>query len=241
MNCQLKLQTKNPRTARDRLEVLVEQTGWRRDVKRAFDVLTASSGLLLLSPVIGLTALAVRAALGKPILFKQERPGKGGRAFTVLKFRTMRSAQSAGGRPLSDAERLTTAGRWIRSLSLDELPQLWNVVRGDMSLVGPRPLLMKYLPLYDEFQARRHEVLPGITGWAQVNGRNAVTHEQRFVLDVWYVDNWSLALDARVLWKTAYTLVRRSGIASPNHATMPEFTGYSSARGSDEPAANGID
>ncbi len=196
-----------------------------RAAKRAIDVTVAGTALVLLSPVLAAIALAVRANLGAPVLFRQERPGRGGRVFTIFKFRTMRDAVAAGGEPLPDAQRLTRLGRFLRATSLDELPELWNVVRGDMSLVGPRPLLVEYLPRYNEQQRRRHEVRPGITGWAQVNGRNDQTWEQRFDLDVWYVENWSVGLDARVLARTVATVVRGEGIAEPGHATKANFEG----------------
>jgi lipopolysaccharide/colanic/teichoic acid biosynthesis glycosyltransferase len=205
----------------------MRQSGWRLAIKRSVDVSAAASGLFVLAPVAVLGALAVRYSMGSPILFKQERPGRGGRPFMLFKFRTMLDTVDADGKPFSDEARLTKTGALLRTLSLDELPQLWNVLRGEMSLVGPRPLLMQYLSRYTPRQARRHEVLPGITGWAQVHGRNALSHEQKFELDVWYVENWSLRLDAQVLWLTLSTLLRRSGIAAPQHATMPEFMGSS--------------
>lgn len=205
----------------------MRQSGWRLAIKRSVDMVAAASGLLVLAPVIGLSALAVRHSMGSPMLFKQQRPGKNSKPFMLFKFRTMLDTVDANGRPLSDEARLTKTGSVLRSLSLDELPQLWNVLRGEMSLVGPRPLLMQYLARYTPRQARRNDVLPGITGWAQVHGRNALTHEQKFELDVWYVENWSLRLDALVLWLTLSTLLRRSGIAAPQHATMPEFMGSS--------------
>jgi lipopolysaccharide/colanic/teichoic acid biosynthesis glycosyltransferase len=205
----------------------MRQSGWRLAIKRSLDIVGAAGGLFALSPFVALSALAVRCSMGSPVLFKQQRPGRNGEPFVLFKFRTMRDSVDDTGQPLSDAARLTETGATLRALSLDELPQLWNVLRGEMSLVGPRPLLMQYLERYTPRQARRHEVLPGITGWAQVHGRNALTHEDKFELDVWYVDNWSLGLDAQVLWLTLSTLVRRSGIAAPQHATMPEFMGSS--------------
>jgi sugar transferase EpsL len=177
--------------------------------KRAFDLAGASVLLVVLSPVVAVVALLVRVSLGAPVLFRQTRPGKDARLFELLKFRTMRAETSEAGGSQGDAERLTPLGRVLRSLSLDELPELWNVVRGDMSLVGPRPLLPDYVPRYSPEQARRHEVRPGITGWAQVNGRNALTWEERFRLDVWYVDNVSLLLDLRILFRTLLTVLRR--------------------------------
>jgi sugar transferase EpsL len=193
--------------------------------KRILDIALSAAGLLLTAPVIVVVALAVRATLGSPILFAQQRPGLRGRPFVLYKFRTMTVARSADGEPLPDAVRLTRAGAWLRKLSLDELPQLWNVLKGDMSLVGPRPLLMEYLPLYDARQQRRHEVRPGITGWAQVNGRNALTWEQRFEHDVWYVEHVSFATDMKILALTVLRVLRPQGIAEPGSATMSKFTG----------------
>ncbi len=187
--------------------------------KRLLDLALALPGFVLLSPVLVLTALAVRLALGPGVFFRQQRPGLHGKPFVILKFRTMRDG------PGTDAERLPAFGRFLRSTSLDELPELWNVVRGDMSLVGPRPLLMAYLPLYTREQARRHEVLPGITGWAQINGRNALTWEQKFALDVWYVDNRSLLLDLTILWRTVVAVLLRQGISAIGDVSMPEFQG----------------
>jgi len=163
--------------------------------------------------------------LGSPVLLRQVRPGLAGRPFEMIKFRTMRDAAGLDGQPRSDAERLTSFGRWLRSPSLDELPELWNVLKGDMSLVGPRPLLMEYLPLYSAEQARRHEVRPGVTGWAQVNGRNAIGWEQKFKLDIWYVDNRSLWLDLRIITMTVLKIIRRDGIAAEGSATMERFAG----------------
>jgi lipopolysaccharide/colanic/teichoic acid biosynthesis glycosyltransferase len=193
--------------------------------KRVIDATGAAAGLLVLSPLFGILALLVRVAHGAPILFRQTRPGLGGRPFTIYKFRTMRDAYDASGRPLSDAERLTRFGRLLRSTSLDELPELVNVLKGDMSLVGPRPLLEEYLPLYSAAQARRHEVRPGITGWAQVNGRNALGWERRFELDVEYVDRYSLAMDLGILARTALRVIRREGISQEGSATMEKFRG----------------
>jgi lipopolysaccharide/colanic/teichoic acid biosynthesis glycosyltransferase len=194
-------------------------------IKRAFDVIAATLGLIVLSPLMLALALMIRRRLGSPVLFRQVRPGLGGRPFTMIKFRTMTSARDAHGELLPDADRLPPFGQWLRATSLDELPALWCVLRGDMSLVGPRPLLMEYLPLYTPFQARRHEVRPGITGWAQINGRNALTWPERFALDVWYVDHRSLALDLRILWSTVRKVLLREGIQQPGHATMTRFTG----------------
>lgn len=198
---------------------------YRRFGKRLLDVTLASAALLLLLPFIGLLALLVRSRLGAPVLFRQRRPGLNGRIFTIYKFRTMTDARDGQGQLLPDAERLTPFGRFLRSSSLDELPELWNVLRGDMSLVGPRPLLIQYLPRYTPEQARRHEVRPGITGWAQINGRNALSWEQKFSLDVWYVDHLSLWLDAKVIALTVWKIVRREGISQPGQATMEEFQG----------------
>jgi lipopolysaccharide/colanic/teichoic acid biosynthesis glycosyltransferase len=194
-------------------------------VKRSFDIVGAASALIVLSPVLVVTALAVRFALGSPVLFRQPRPGLGTRPFEMLKFRTMTDARGADGALLPDAERLTAFGRWLRATSLDELPELINVLRGDMSFVGPRPLLMRYLPLYTPEQARRHEVRPGITGWAQVNGRNALTWEERFGLDVWYVDHRSFGLDMKILALTAWKVLRQQDISEPGEATMSPFEG----------------
>jgi sugar transferase EpsL len=194
-------------------------------VKRALDVIASAAGLLALSPVLGLVALVVRVNLGSPVFFRQVRPGLHGRPFRLVKFRTMRDAAGPDGRPLPDAERLTPFGRFLRASSLDELPELWNVLRGEMSLVGPRPLLTEYLPLYSPRQARRHEVRPGLTGWAQVNGRNALGWKERLELDVWYVEHRSLALDLRILLRTVATVFARRGISHAGHVTMEPFRG----------------
>lgn len=196
-------------------------------VKRAFDILIGSVALIVLSPLLLATALLVGWKLGRPVLFRQVRPGLGCMPFTLIKFRTMRSAYDADGRPLPDRERLTRVGSFLRTTSLDELPELWNVLKGDMSLVGPRPLLMEYLPLYSIEQARRHEVRPGLTGWAQVNGRNALSWDEKFDLDVWYVDNRSMMLDLHILWLTALKVLQRDGISAEGEATMPKFRGAS--------------
>lgn len=198
---------------------------YRRGGKRALDLALAVPGLVLLSPLLGVVALFVRARLGSPVLFRQRRPGYCGRPFMVTKFRTMRDLRGSNGELLPDAERLTRFGRFLRSSSLDELPELWNVIAGHMSLVGPRPLLMQYLPRYSSEQARRHEVRPGITGWAQVNGRNALSWEQKFALDVWYVDHMSLWLDLRIIMLTLSIAIRREGINQPGQATAEEFMG----------------
>ena len=194
-------------------------------MKRLFDFTAAALGLLLLAPLLLLLFALVRIKLGSPVLFRQTRPGLHGRPFQMVKLRTMTDARGPDGALLPDAERLTPFGRFLRSTSLDELPELWNVLRGDMSLVGPRPLLMEYLPLYTPEQARRHAVRPGITGWAQVNGRNALSWEEKFALDVWYVDHQSLALDIRILWLTARKVLAREGISAAGEATMGKFTG----------------
>jgi len=194
-------------------------------VKRAIDVCLAAAALLVLWPLLLVVAVVVRFALGTPVVFRQLRGGYRGRTFHVMKFRTMTDARDGHGRPLPDALRLTRVGRVLRSSSLDELPQLLNVLRGDMSFVGPRPLDARYLARYSPEQARRHEVRPGITGWAQVNGRNELTWPQRFKYDVWYVDNWSLGLDLKILFLTALRVLRRQGISSKGEATAPEFLG----------------
>lgn len=193
--------------------------------KPLFDRTAAAAGLVVLSPVLGAVALLVRTKLGAPVLFRQTRPGLDGEPFEMVKFRTMTDARDAEGRLLPDAERLPPFGRFLRSTSLDELPELWNVLRGEMSLVGPRPLLMQYLPLYDHFQSRRHEVRPGITGWAQVNGRNVASWPERFEMDVWYVDHASLGLDLKILLATLLKVIRREGVAQEGQATVQYFTG----------------
>jgi lipopolysaccharide/colanic/teichoic acid biosynthesis glycosyltransferase len=193
--------------------------------KRILDVVISAVALVVLSPLFAAVALLVRARMGAPVLFRQQRPGLDGRIFEVIKFRTMTSAVDGDGRPHPDHERLTRLGRTLRTLSLDELPELLNVLRGEMSLVGPRPLLPEYLGRYDATQARRHEVRPGLTGWAQVNGRNATTWPERLDNDVWYVDHWSLGLDLRIMWTTAVAVLRRTGISAEGEATMPPFQG----------------
>jgi lipopolysaccharide/colanic/teichoic acid biosynthesis glycosyltransferase len=194
-------------------------------LKRVVDVVGASAALVLLSPLLAVVALLVRARMGTPVLFRQERPGRDSRPFVMTKFRTMTDRRDSEGELLPDAERLTALGRWLRRTSIDELPELLNVVHGDMSLVGPRPLLMEYLPRYSAEQARRHEVRPGITGWAQVNGRNAVTWDEKFALDVWYVDHRSLRLDFEILAKTVSQVFSGHGVSAPGHATMEPFRG----------------
>ncbi len=197
-------------------------------LKRTIDITAAIVGLIVFAPLMIGVAVAVRRSLGAPVLFRQTRPGLGGRPFEMLKFRTMRDAVDAHGRPLPDAQRLTRLGQLLRATSLDELPELWNVLRGQMSLVGPRPLLMEYLHRYTSQQSRRNEVKPGITGWAQINGRNAISWERKFELDVWYVDNWSIWLDIRILWLTILKVIRREQISAAAHATMPKFMGANS-------------
>jgi|SRR5690606_6750205 len=196
-----------------------------RIVKRPLDVILSAMALLILSPVLLAIALLVRVGMGSPVLFRQRRPGLHGRPFTILKFRTMTEARDGDGTLLPDVDRLTVLGRFLRRTSLDELPELINVLRGDMSLVGPRPLRMHYLDHYTPEQMRRHDVLPGITGWAQVNGRNALTWEEKFALDVWYVDHVSFWLDLKILLMTVLRVLTGDGISQPGHATMPEFTG----------------
>jgi sugar transferase EpsL len=196
-------------------------------VKRTFDIIVSALGIMLLSPLFAVIGLAVFLAMGRPIIFRQVRPGRGGRAFSLLKFRTMTVTPETpdGVHSLTDGERLTRLGRFLRSRSLDEMPELLNVLKGEMSLVGPRPLLMEYLPLYNREQARRHEVRPGITGWAQVNGRNEIEWEEKFALDVWYVDHRSFMLDLRILCMTVAGLASAKGISHPGHATMERFRG----------------
>jgi lipopolysaccharide/colanic/teichoic acid biosynthesis glycosyltransferase len=197
-------------------------------IKRGLDILGAGIGLIILSPVLIVTSIMVRRKMGSPVLFRQTRPGRHGRPFEMIKFRTMREAIYADGRLLPDAERLGNLGRFLRSSSLDELPELWNVLKGEMSLVGPRPLLVEYLTLYSDEQARRHEVHPGITGWAQVNGRNAISWEEKFALDVWYVDNRSIWLDLKIIMLTIHKALKREGVSAEGEATMPKFTGNGS-------------
>jgi lipopolysaccharide/colanic/teichoic acid biosynthesis glycosyltransferase len=196
-----------------------------RWAKRWIDIILSSVLLVLLSPLMGAIALLVWWKLGRPVLFRQVRPGLHGKPFVMYKFRTMTNERDAEGNLLPDDKRLTPFGKWLREFSLDELPELFNVLKGDMSLVGPRPLLMQYLDRYTPEQARRHEVKPGITGWAQVNGRNILSWEEKFQMDVWYVDNWSLWLDIKILWRTLWVALRHEGIHAEGHATMPEFLG----------------
>ena len=201
--------------------------------KRLFDLIVAGTALIVLAPLLALLALLVRAGMGAPVLFRQDRPGLHGVPFTLYKFRTMRDTRDAHGNLLDDDARLTPIGRFLRSTSLDELPELVNILKGDMSLVGPRPLLMEYLLRYTPEQMRRHDVVPGLTGWAQVSGRNALDWDEKFACDVWYVDNRSFLLDLRILAATALIVLRRQGISQPGHATAEKFTGTATA----EPAA----
>lgn len=196
-------------------------------LKRLLDIVIASSALVLLSPVYAFVAYKVRKNLGSPVLFRQVRPGLNGKPFEMIKFRSMKDAVDAQGNPLPDSERLTPFGQMLRSSSLDEMPELWNVIKGDMSIVGPRPLLMEYLPLYNEQQAKRHNVRPGITGYAQVNGRNAISWEKKFELDTWYVENRSLWLDFKIMLKTVQKVLSKDDISAEGEATMSKFTGTS--------------
>lgn len=200
----------------------------QRMLKRIFDVAASAAALLLLSPVIAIVAWQISRKMGSPVLFRQVRPGLNGKPFEMVKFRTMKDAVDAAGNLLPDSERLTPLGQFLRSSSLDELPELWNVLRGDMSLVGPRPLLMEYLPLYSPEQYRRHETHPGVTGWAQINGRNSLSWSEKFKLDVWYVDNQSLWLDIKILFLTVKKVLVRDGISAEGEATMSKFTGNDS-------------
>jgi lipopolysaccharide/colanic/teichoic acid biosynthesis glycosyltransferase len=196
-----------------------------RVLKRAFDILVSATALLLLLPTLLILGGVIRWQMGSPVLFRQIRPGLHGRPFRLIKFRTMRNELNSEGRTLTDGERLTRFGAFLRSTSLDELPELWNVLVGQMSLVGPRPLLMEYLPLYNQEQARRHDVKPGLTGWAQINGRNAISWEEKFKLDVWYVDHHSLWLDLRILCLTLVKVLTRQGVSADGEATMRPFRG----------------
>lgn len=194
-------------------------------LKRIFDVTVATTAVVLLSPVYGLVAYKVKKNLGSPVLFRQTRPGLYGKPFEMLKFRSMKDSMDVDGNPLPDRERLTAFGKTLRSSSLDELPELWNVIKGDMSLVGPRPLLMEYLPLYNQEQNRRHLLRPGITGYAQVNGRNAISWEEKFKLDIWYIENQSLWLDIKILFKTVIKVSKAEDIKASNHVTVENFRG----------------
>ena len=194
-------------------------------LKRAFDIAASASALVVLSPVLAITAYKVKKELGSPVLFRQTRPGLHGKPFEMIKFRTMKDATDKEGNALPDSERLTDFGKKLRASSLDELPELWNVLKGDMSLVGPRPLLMEYLPLYSAEQAKRHNVRPGVTGYAQVNGRNSLNWEDKFKLDTWYVEHQSLWLDMKILLKTVKKVIIKDGISADGEATMTKFTG----------------
>ena len=193
--------------------------------KRLFDIIASVSGLIFLSPVFLILIYLIRKNLGEPVFFTQERPGKDGKPFKMIKFRSMRDAVDKDDNPLPDSERLTPFGKKLRATSLDELPELWNVLKGEMSLVGPRPLLMSYLPLYNEFQNRRHEMRPGVTGWAQVNGRNALSWDEKFAHDIWYIDHYSFWLDMKILFLTVKKVFIKEGISAEGEATMPYFTG----------------
>ncbi len=205
----------------------MRQRGWRLVAKRLVDASVAAAGLVATAPAMAAIAVAIRATMGAPVLFRQRRPGRGGAPFELVKFRTMRHALDRDGRPLPDEERLTRLGQFLRSTSLDELPQLVNVLRGELSLVGPRPLLMEYLPRYTAEQARRHDVMPGMTSWTAIHGRNDLPWPDKLRLDTWYVDNWSLALDGKILLATIALVLRRTGVSRSGHATTPEFTGES--------------
>lgn len=194
-------------------------------MKRFIDIACSLLGLLILFPILILVFVLVRLQLGSPVFFTHDRPGLHGTPFKMIKFRTMVDAFDEAGNPLPDAVRLTPLGEFLRKFSLDELPEIWNVLKGDMSLVGPRPLLMEYLPLYSSAQLKRHNVKPGITGWAQVNGRNAISWEQKFELDVWYVENQSLWLDVKILFMTVFKVIKKEGISQDGHVTMEKFTG----------------
>jgi sugar transferase EpsL len=199
--------------------------------KRLFDLVAVIVAAPLWVPVLLVLAVLVRVKLGTPVFFRQKRPGRNERIFELVKFRTMTDERDATGALKPDAERLTAFGRWLRGTSLDELPELWNVLKGEMSLVGPRPLLVQYLERYSPEQRRRHAVPPGLTGWAQINGRNAISWEEKFALDVWYVDHRSIAIDVKILFRTVWQVVRREGISAPGDATMPEFRGGRTADG----------
>jgi len=203
-------------------------------LKRFLDIIIASIALMLLSPLYALVAYKVKKNLGSPVLFRQVRPGLHGRPFEMIKFRTMKDAIDANGQPLPDSERLTPFGRMLRSSSLDEMPELWNVIKGDMSIVGPRPLLMEYLPLYNEEQAKRHQVRPGMTGYAQVNGRNAISWDEKFKLDTWYVENQSIWLDFKIMLKTVKKVLAKDDISAEGEATMSKFTGNSVGHNNDQ-------
>jgi lipopolysaccharide/colanic/teichoic acid biosynthesis glycosyltransferase len=198
--------------------------------KRILDILASAMALVVFAPLLLVVCVLIRRKLGSPVFFRQSRPGFKGRPFEMIKFRTMANAVDAEGKPLPDEKRMTRLGNFLRKSSLDELPELWNVLKGDMSLVGPRPLLMQYLDRYTPFQARRHEVKPGLTGWAQINGRNAISWEKKFELDVWYVDHQSFWLDFKIILATVWKIVRRDGVSAADHVTMPEFMGSSAKK-----------
>jgi len=199
-----------------------------QSLKRLIDIIGSLIGLTISSPLIVIISIIIYFTMGRPIFFKQVRPGLKGKPFVIYKFRTMLDFRDENGNLLPDEKRLTTIGRFLRSTTLDELPEFWNVLKGDMSLVGPRPLLMEYLDRYTPEQARRHEVKPGMTGWAQINGRNAISWEEKFKLDVWYVDNWNILLDLKIIFLTILKVIKREGISAEGHATMPEFKGIKS-------------
>lgn len=203
-------------------------------LKRLLDIIIAFLALILLSPLYFYVAYKVKKNLGSPVLFRQVRPGLHGRPFEMIKFRTMKDAIDVNGQPLPDSERLTSFGRMLRSSSLDEMPELWNVIKGDMSIVGPRPLLMEYLPLYNEEQAKRHQVRPGMTGYAQVNGRNAISWDEKFKLDTWYVENQSIWLDFKIMLKTVKKVLAKDDISAEGEATMSKFTGNSVGHNNDQ-------
>ena len=194
-------------------------------LKRIIDIIGALVGLIVSSPIMLIVSLIIYLTMGRPVFFKQLRPGLNGKPFVIYKFRTMLDLKDKDGNLLPDEKRITAIGKFLRSTTLDELPEFWNVLKGDMSLVGPRPLLMEYLPRYTPEQARRHNVKPGMTGWAQVNGRNAITWEEKFKLDVWYVDNWNIPLDLKIIFLTILKVFKREGVSAEGYATMPEFVG----------------
>lgn len=207
----------------------------RHFIKRLFDIISSAAGLIVISPLLAVLAVLVRLKLGSPILFRQQRPGLGGKAFVIYKFRTMTDQRDASGNLLPDGQRLPAFGRFLRGTSFDELPELFNVLKGDMSIVGPRPLMMKYLERYSPQQARRHEVKPGITGWAQINGRNAISWEDKFKLDVWYVDNWTFWFDMKIIFKSVWMVIAKEGITQQGRATMDEFMGTSQNNAAEHP------
>jgi lipopolysaccharide/colanic/teichoic acid biosynthesis glycosyltransferase len=213
------------RAVRTVTRLKTRQRGWKLSVKKMLDRAIAGLILTVLAPLFAIVSLAVWIGLGSPVFFRQKRPGFNGRPFQIVKFRTMMNRTDASGQTLADEQRLTSLGRFLRATSLDELPEFWNVLRGELSLVGPRPLLMQYLTRYTPEQARRHDVLPGITGWAQINGRNDLPWEEKFSLDVWYVDNWSLHLDFIILAKTVWHVIRQHGISKKGYATTTEYIG----------------